>query len=84
MSPPNGYKNEAFISLDGQKICSTEKLKLLGFTFGCEPTVTEHVKQIKEKFRKRFWSLIFLRRAGFEGSELMNLFNVFVRPVIEF
>ena len=84
VSPPNGYENEAFIDLQGGKIETTTKLKLLGFVFGTTPDASEHVKEIGRKFRGRFWSLIHLRRAGFRGHELMKLFNVFVRPVIEF
>ena len=59
-------------------------MKLLGFVFNQEPNVSAHVQEIKRKFRGRFWSLIHLRKSGFCGRELMSLFNVFVRPVIEF
>ena len=84
ISPPNGYINKAYINLEDQKIMSEESLKLLGFVFGQEPNVNAHVKEIRKKFRGRFWSLIQLRKSGFCGRELMSLFNVFVRPVIEF
>ena len=84
ISPPNGYKNNAYISIQGQKIVSTEQLKLLGFMFGSQPNVSAHVSEIKRKFRARFWSLIHLRRAGIHSGELFKLFCVFIRPVIEF
>ena len=70
ISPPNGFNNNAYISIQGQKISSGQKLKLLGFVFGNEPNVSEHVAEIKLKFRTRFWSLIHLRNSGFKGDEL--------------
>ena len=63
---------------------SGESLKLLGFVFGREPGVAQHVIEIKRKFRARFWSLIHLRRAGFKGWQLFKLYMVFVRSVIEY
>ena len=54
ISPPNGYEDTAFITMQADKITSTKKLKLLGFVFGSEPNVKEHVEEIKKKFRSRF------------------------------
>ena len=83
-SPPNGFENDAFISIRGEKIISSDKLKLLGFMFGKDPNVGSHVAEIKRKFRSRYWALIHLRKSGFLGKELFKLYNVFVRPVIEY
>ena len=63
---------------------SGKSMKLLGFMFGDEPNVSAHVWEIKRKFRARFWSLIHLRRVGFRGHELVKIYQVFIRPVIEF
>ena len=52
--------------------------------FGNEPNVKAHVEELKRKFRARFWTMIHLRRSGFKGQELVSLFNVFIRPAIEF
>lgn len=84
ISPPNGYDNKSYITVGSERINSKSDLKLLGFVFGSEPNVSRHVEEIKKKFRSRFWSLIHLRRAGIKGSELLSLFNVFLRPVIEY
>lgn len=84
VSPPNGCDNRAYINMNGDRIDSMDNLKLLGFVFGREPNVREHVAEIKRKFRSRFWSMIHLRRAGFKGDQLLKLFNIFLRPVIEF
>ena len=84
ISPPNGYKNTAVIKSGDEEITSESSLKLLGFVFGTEPNVNMHVKEIQRKFRARFWALIHLRRSGFKGKELFELYSIFVRPVIEF
>ena len=42
------------------------------------------VTEIKRKFRARFWALIHLRKAGFKGSDLFDMYKIFVRPIIEF
>ena len=84
VAPPNGCDNRSFIKLENETIKSEDSLKLLDFMFGRDPNVAEHVSLIKKKFRGRFWSLIHLRNNGFKGDELMNLFNVFLRPVIEY
>ena len=84
ISPPNGYVNSSFINIQGQRIKSINEMKLLGFVFGSEPNVSAHVESIKKKFKSRFWSLIHLKRSGISGDDLFKLFNVFIRPVIEF
>ena len=84
ISPPNGSINKCHINIGEQRITSDSELKLLGFVFGSDANVSAHVESIKRKFRSRFWSLIHLRRAGFKGDQLLKLFNVFIRPVIEF
>ena len=72
------------MTINNQKIESGPTLKLLGFTFGTEPNVTAHVEELKKKIRSRYWTMINLKRSGFDGHELLKLFNVFIRPVIEF
>lgn len=84
VSAPNGFKNESYIRIGQEQIKSEDRMKLLGFVFGPEPNVRLHVEEIKSKFRARFWSLIHLRKSGFKGVELLKLFNVFVRPTIEY
>ena len=84
VSPPNGYANGAFLDLPGGRIASGSSMKLLGFVFGQEPNVNMHMKEIQRKFRARFWALIHLKKAGFKGRELFDLYSIFVRPVIEF
>ena len=84
ISPPNGFNNEANIQTEEGRIVSDNSMKLLGFVFGSEPNANQHMKEIQRKFRARFWAMIHLRRSGFKGGELFELYSIFIRPVIEF
>ena len=84
ISPPNGYINTSYVRVKEEKIESMSSMKLLGYVFGTEPNAAAHISEIKKKFRARFWSLVHLRKSGFSGRELMGLFNVFIRPIIEY
>ena len=84
VSPPNGFENSAYINLCNEKVESSDSLKLLGFVFGKEPNVSAHVREIKKKYRARFWALIHLKNAGFSGDQILCLFNIYLRPVIEY
>ena len=82
ISADNGYTTTAMISIDGQLIHSSHPMKLLGFMIG-QQGMHDQVHYIKDKFRRKFWSLIHLRRSGISGTRLFRLYTVMVRPVIE-
>ena len=84
ISPPNGYVNKATITLGNELVESSTELKLLGFVFGSDPNANKHIDYIKKKFRQRFWALIHLKNNGFSGNDIMSLFNVYIRPIIEY
>lgn len=54
ISPPNGYVTLATIDLgQGNKIESVGTLKLVGYTFGSQPSSAAHIESIGERFRRR-------------------------------
>ena len=63
---------------------STNKLKILGFIFGDSPTVRPHIDYILSKAKKRLWMLRHLKKAKMNSSDLMRLFNVYIRPTLEY
>ena len=79
ISPPNGYDQSAYIKTEEGRINSEKSLKLLGFVFGQEPNANMHMGEIQRKFRARFWAMIHLRRSGFRGKELFELYAIFVK-----
>ena len=83
ISPPTGYATSAMIKAKDETITSQSSVKLLGFVVDSTGGVGSHVDMVKDKFRRRFWSLIHLRKAGIKGFHLYRLYTVLVRPVLE-
>ena len=81
MAPDNGYSSFSSITVGNETMVSGQGIKLLGFQLAA--SMAPQVKFIKEKFRKRFWSLIHLRQAGMAGDQLFKIYATLVRPVIE-
>ena len=65
-----------------EEISSTDLMHLLGVMIG-GTGMTDQVMFILTKFRRKFWSLIHLRRSGITGNHLYRLYCLMVRPVIE-
>ena len=82
ISGDTGYSVSASFIADGVRISSTNSMKLLGFMV-CGTGMSAQVAFIKDKFRRKFWSLTHLRRSGIGGDQLFKLYTVLVRPVIE-
>ena len=83
ISPDNGYETSTKIRIDDTVIEAQPTMKLLGFVLGSRPGVHDQVESIRERFRRKFWALIHLRRAGLKGTRLFRLYAALVRPVIE-
>ena len=83
IAPSTGYNTTAVIRAGTATITSTDSVKLLGFIIDNKGGVAGQVELIKDKFRRRFWSLIHLRKAGIKGHHLFRLYTVLVRPILE-
>ena len=83
ISPNNGCHSFSQLLVAGSIVKSADTMKLLGFMLGAAPGVHAQVKHIRDKFRRSFWSVIHLYRAGLRGKDLFSLYATFVRPVIE-
>ena len=68
----------------GKKIVAGNELKILGFYFGENPTVENHIDKLKTKFRKRLWILRNLRRAGTPQKDLLDAYTCFIRPTLDY
>ena len=75
---------ESYINANTKRISSSDSLKILGFWFGSEPTVDLHIEKLEEKFRARLWSLRHLKRSGMSEDDMMKMFKMVIRPVIDF
>ena len=83
ISANNGCKTTSRLTVAGSTVVSSDRVKLLGFMLGARPGVHDQVAHIKDKFRRSFWSIINLYKAGMRGKDLFQLYTVFVRSVIE-
>ena len=63
---------------------SVDRLKLVGFYFGCDPGVGTHIREVHAKFKRRIWMLFHLRKAGIKGMSLFRLYCCYIRSVIEY
>ena len=82
ISSDNGYSSSSSIKVGPDTIESKDHMKLLGFMVG-NNGMADQINYIKTRFRRKFWSLIHLRRAGISGDRLYKLYTIMIRPVIE-
>lgn len=59
-------------------------MKLVGFTFGDNPTVGPHIEAVHEDFICKVWMLFHLREAGIKGRNLYQLYCCYIRSRIEY
>ena len=73
-----------FFDLDGNRISTTSKMKILGFHFSADPDMAEHVRSIKKKFTARIWSLRHLGHRGFTELDLVRVYRSVILPVHDY
>ena len=70
----------SYIRTKEGKISSTDRLKILGFTFDNNPTANCHV----EKFYCKLWMLRFLKQNGMRKHELLKVYKSIILPSVEY
>ena len=84
-SAATSFEARAILEDDqGNKIHSTDSLKMLGYTYDKEAGPSLHVKIIAQKMRSRSWALAKLKRAEFTNEELIKTYKVYMRPLVEY
>ena len=85
ISPSNGCHTSASITPRGSDtICSVDRMKLVGFTFGDSPSAGPHIETIEEMYKAKKWMLYHLRDAGIKGRLLYRLYCCYVRSSVEY
>lgn len=84
MSPSIHRCESYFLTSDGVRVESASSLKLLGFIFDERPSPHAQVDFMVAKFRKRLWSLRYLKRSGMENSDVLAAYITYLRPVLEY
>ena len=72
------------LTVDGQAIDRVEQAKLLGLTISSDLTWSAHVQNIISKAGKRIYSLYQMKRAGVTSEDLLHIYTVVIRPVLEY
>lgn len=84
ISSATSKTSSSFINFENKRIESGPHLKILGFHFDTRPTVAYHVLVMISKARNRLWTLRFLKKSGLSENELLHVYKVFIRPILDF
>ena len=69
---------------EGERIGTSNTMKVLGFTFGSRPNCSAHMETVRRSVRGRYWLLIHLKQNGFSESELVRVYVTMIRPILEY
>ena len=85
VSDASSYKAIAhIIDSHGGRIEAGGLMKILGFHFLGKPTIHAHVDALRKRFRRRYWCLYHLRRAGFDDEELARVYRTVILPLADY
>ena len=85
VSDAQTYKAAGYIlDADGNKLGSTDKIKVLGFHMDSRPSCHAHIKALRKRMRDVSWILRHLRLSGFSQPELATVYTTVVRPVLDY
>ena len=85
ISDAMSYNAEAFIRDDeGNRIDSGPTMKILGFNFSDRPTMHAHVEALRKRFRRQYWMIFHLKKAGFTEEELARVYRTVILPIADY
>ena len=85
ISEAMSYNAHAFFyDADGNKIESTDSMKVLGFHLSSRPGMHAQVEAIRKKFRCAYWTIFHLHKAGFTQDELAQVYRTTIRPSADY
>ena len=71
-------------TIGGDKLISSDSLKLLGFHFGTRPSCHQHVEAIRRSFTGRYWLIIHMKQNGYTEKEMLKAYTTIIRPIAEY
>ena len=85
ISDAMSYKAEAFILDSGlEKVQTGPSMKVLGFHFSDKPTMHAHVNALIKRFRRQYWTIFHLKKAGFTEDELAKVYRTVILPLADY
>ena len=82
ISSNNNLRVTSYIETDEQRIDSSEQVKILGFMFNNNTSMSANNSFIRRKFGLRVWTLTHLKRAKIDTPTLVKIYAASIRPVI--
>ena len=73
-----------YINIEGTTIEGGDEIKILGYKMGRELNASKQVSFIEKKFYSRLWTLRNLKKASFSETDLVKVYESYIRPVIEY
>ena len=74
----------AVVNIEGKMIQSASEIKMLGFYFSENISVSLHVSKTVEKFNRALWSLVHLKRAKMNDNVLLSVYRSMLRSLLEY
>ena len=85
ISGARSYKAKTHIyDQNNCRIDSVQSLKILGFIFNDQGTVSHQISSLTKKFIMRVWTLRKLANCGFSEEERLQVYKTMLRPVLEY
>ena len=84
LSGHSHLKVQSFIKAGDLTISSQQSLKILGFVLGDDCSMNANVMHISKSFYMRLWRLRHLKRTGICDNDLVKIYVMMLRPVIEY
>ena len=84
ISAAKSYEARAHFYDGRERVDSTKTMKVLGFLFNNSGDCTSQVDSLCRKTRQKIWTLRHLRKAGFNESELLEVYKFYIRLTIEY
>ena len=81
---PLSCEISAYININGTIIESTDRMKILGYTFGNKPNANLQVESIRKTVAYLAWAIRHLKRAGIPSPHLIEIYCCFIRALIEY
>ena len=74
----------SYINTETGTICSSKRLKILGFYFNENPTAVCHATEVIAAFYRKLWMLRFLKKSGMPSNDILKVYCCIIRPAIEY
>ena len=84
VSAATSFTPRVQVQLQGETICGTDKMKILGVTVDSDASFRSHVTDVLRRLRSRSWALSRLKKKGLSEEKLVQTYKCLIRPAAEY